>query len=121
MSDIKFNEEKVTNSLINIVIESWRFSKIFERVLTKLDAGDRSRYEGQYKWYVKKLQESLNEADLKLVNLEGQNYEPGVAATAININDFDSDDSLAIEQMLEPIIMGPEGILRHGTVILRKI
>ena len=121
MSDLTNKEEKVTNSLINIVIESWRFSKLFERVISKLDAGDRSRYVSQYQWYVKKLNESLNEADLKLVNLEGQNYEPGVAATALNINDFDSDDSLEIEQMLEPIIMGSEGILRHGTVILRKL
>jgi len=27
---------------------------------------------------------------------------------------------LIIEQMIEPIIMGPEGVLRTGTVLLRK-
>ena len=121
MPDTSTNEQKITNSLISIVIESWRFSKLFERVISKLDAGDQSRFVSQYQWYVKKLNDSLNEADLKIVNLEGQSYEVGAAATALNIDDFDSDDLLEVEKMLEPIIMGPDGLLHHGTVTLRKV
>lgn len=43
-----------------------------------------------------------------------------MAVTPLNIEDFAPDDLLIIEQMIEPIIMGPEGVLRTGTVILRK-
>jgi hypothetical protein len=44
----------------------------------------------------------------------------GMAASALNIGDFGPDDALLVDQMVEPIIMGPEGLVRSGTVMLRK-
>jgi len=44
-----------------------------------------------------------------------------MAASAINIGDFGPDDLLLVEQMVEPIIMGPDGLRRQGTVMLRKV
>ena len=44
-----------------------------------------------------------------------------MAVSALNIEDFDAEDTLLIDQMVEPIIMGPDGLLRSGTVMLRKI
>ena len=44
-----------------------------------------------------------------------------MAASAINIGDFGPDDVLLVEQMVEPIIMGPDGLRRQGTVMLRKV
>ncbi len=39
----------------------------------------------------------------------------------LNIEEFDSQDALVVDQMLEPIIMGPDGVIRTGTVTLRKV
>ena len=44
----------------------------------------------------------------------------GAAVTAINLDDFKPDDDLEIDQMIEPIVMSNEGVLRAGTVVLRK-
>ena len=33
------------NSLIDIAVEGWRFSKTFAKVLQKLDAGEAKRYQ----------------------------------------------------------------------------
>ena len=111
---------ELKESLISIAVESWRFSKVFERLLLKVDTNERNRYSNQYKWYQKKLNESLNQADLKLVNLEDQPYDIGMAVTAINIEDFDGEDELIVDQMIEPLIMNKDGIVKLGTVILRK-
>jgi hypothetical protein len=70
--------------------------------------------------YLKRLEESLEAAAMRLVNVEGQPYEPGMAAAALNLGDFGPDDPLLVDQMVEPIIMGPEGLLRAGTIMLRK-
>jgi hypothetical protein len=113
--------EALTQSILDISIESWRFGKLFDRLLSKLDAGEQGRYRGQYRWFQKKLEESLDVAQLKVVNVEGQLYNPGMAATPLNIDEFDSQDTLMVDQMLEPIIMGPEGILKTGTVTLQKV
>ena len=114
-------KETLTNSLINMAAESMRFSRLFERLLLKLDAGEQTRYRSQFQWFLKKVEEALGDAGMHIVNVEGENFDPGMAATPINIEDFDKNDDLIVEQMIEPIIMGSEGLIRSGTVILRKV
>lgn len=62
--------------IINMAIESWRFARLFERLLTKLDAGEHKRYVGQLRWFIKKTEESLDQVGLQLVNVEGHLYDP---------------------------------------------
>ncbi|WNJ99969.1 hypothetical protein L2D14_00755 [Thalassospiraceae bacterium LMO-JJ14] len=123
MSEEPSNEpttEALTQSLLDISVESWRFGKLFDRLLGKLDAGEQSRYRGQFRWFQKKVEESLVSAQLRVVNVEGQQYDTGMAATPLNIDEFDPNDILVVDQMLEPILMGPNGIIKTGTVTLRK-
>jgi hypothetical protein len=115
------NHEDLVKSLIDISVESWRFTRLFLRLLSKLDAGDGVRYANQLRYYIKRLEESLEIANMRLVNIEGQPYDPGMAATALNIGDFGPDDRLLVDQMIEPIIMGTGGLIRPGTVMLRKV
>ena len=113
--------EALTKSLIDIAVESWRFSRVFERLLAKLDAGEKGRYMSQYRWFLKKIEEGLGDAGMRIINVEGHPFDPGMAATPLNIEEFESEDALIVDQMLEPIIMGPEGVVRAGTVTLRKV
>ncbi len=112
---------QVEKSLIDIAVESWRLSRLFNRLITKLDAGESNRYVYQLRYFQKKLEESLDAAGLRLVNVEGHVFDPGMAASALNIGDFDPHDTLQVEQMLEPIIMGSDGLKKQGTVMLRKV
>lgn len=121
MEHIQSNSDVLLKSLIDISVENWRFSRLFARLLSKLDAGESTRYASQYRYHMKKLEETLAGAGLTLVNVEGHPYDTGVAATALNIGDFGADDVLVVEQMIEPIIMGSEGLVRRGTVMLRKV
>ena len=115
------SSDQLERSLIDVAVESWRFSRIFARLVSKLDAGEGSRYVNQIRYFQKRVEESLDASGLKLVNVEGQQFDPGMAASAINIGDFGPDDVLVVEQMIEPIIMGPEGLRKPGTVVLRKV
>lgn len=114
------DSQQLEQSLIDIAVESWRFAKLFGRVLGKLDAGEGSRYVNQVRYFDKKVEESLAASGLKLVNVEGQAFDPGIAASALNLGDFAPDDLLFVDQMVEPIIMGPDGIKRQGTIMLKK-
>lgn len=113
--------ESLEQSLIEISVESWRFMRLFSRLVNKLDAGEASRYVNQLRYFQKKVEENLESSGLKLVDVEGHPFDPGMAASALNIGDFGPDDHLLVEQMVEPIIMGPEGLKRQGTVMLRKV
>ncbi len=114
------SHERTEQSLIDMAVESWRFSRLFGKVVSKLDAGESSRYVNQLRYFQKKVEESLDASGLKLVNVEGHPYDPGMAASALNLGDFGPDDVLLVDQMLEPIIMGPSGLRKQGTVMLRK-
>lgn len=114
------NSEQMEQSLIDIAVESWRFSRLFEKVVSKLDAGESGRYLNQLRYFQKKVEGSLELSGFKLVNIEGQPYDTGMAASALNLGDFAPDDVLIVAQMVEPIIMGPNGLHKEGTVMLRK-
>jgi len=114
-------QEIMIQSVISLAVESWRFGKVFDRLLTKLDAGEQSRYKNQFRWFIKKVEEALEQADLRIVNVEGHLFDPGMAATPLNIEEFDANDTLMVDQMIEPIIMGKEGLIKTGTVTLRKV
>ena len=113
--------EQLERSLIDMAVESWRFARLFGRLVSKLDAGEGARYVNQLRYFQKKLEDSLEASGMKIVNVEGQPFDPGLAASAINIGDFGPDDVLLVDQMVEPIIMGAEGLRKQGTVMLRKV
>ena len=121
MPHVGKDDEQLEQSLIDIAVESWRFSRLFGKVVGKLDAGESVRYINQIRYFQRKVEESLDSNGLKLVNVEGQPYDAGMAASALNLGDFGPDDVLLVEQMLEPIIMGPKGLRKQGTVMLRKV
>ena len=113
--------DQIERSLIEIAVESWKFSRIFARVVNKLDAGEAGRYVNQLRYFQKKVEQNLDAAGLKLVNVEGHVFDPGMAASPLNIEDFGPEDALLVDQMVEPIIMGPDGLKKQGTVMLRKV
>ena len=115
---MELDYSKLQNSLISIASELFRFQKVFEKAISKLDIDERNKYVSQYAWFSKKVYKALDEANLKLLNIEGQLYDPGMA---VNIDDFDADDQLYVLQTIEPIIMQDDKVFKTGTVILGRI
>lgn len=112
--------EGYQDAVISMAIESWRFGRVFERLLKELDPSNKKRYDGHLRWLRKKVEDSLEQVGLRIVDVEGHTFDPGMAATPLNIEEFNPEDSLVVDRMLEPIIMGKEGLVKTGTVILRK-
>jgi hypothetical protein len=111
---------QLEQSVIDMAVEGWRMSRLFARIVSKLDAGESTRYVNQLRYFQKRMEDSLEASGLKLVNVEGHPFDPGMAASALNIEDFADEVPLLVDQMVEPIIMGKSGLKRQGTVMLRK-
>jgi hypothetical protein len=110
------DSETARRALLSLVTEGWRFSRVFARMINRLDAGEQSRYVSQFRYFAKKLEDSLLSIGCKLVDLEGHPFDPGMAATVLNLDEFTSEDKLVVDQMLEPVIMGEQGPLTHEAV-----
>lgn len=107
-------------ALIDVSVEGWRFARVFGRLLGKLDASEVPRYANQARYFLKRIDDSLQGVGLSIVSVEGQPYDAGMAVTALNIADFEPEDALYVEQMVEPVVMGPEGLVRGGTAMLAR-
>ena len=68
--------EVLTKSLLEVAVESWRFGRLFDRLLLKLDAGEQGRYRGQFRWFQRRVEDSLTDAGMRIVNVEGHAYDP---------------------------------------------
>lgn len=106
--------------LINLAVESWRLCRMFQRSIDASDIRAAGRQSNQVRYFQRKLDDSLAPLGLRLVTLDGQPYDTGMAATALNAADFGPEDTLYVDQMMEPIVMGPDGVRRTGTMMLRN-
>lgn len=115
------NIDRLKNSVIEIAVEHYRFKNTFMKAISKLDFDEQSKYMSQFAWFSKKVTKALEDAGLRIISLEGQAYDPGMAVTPLNIDDFEVEDELKIIQMIEPIIMQEDTVLKTGTVLLGRI
>lgn len=108
--------------LLKIIVESWRFMKTTENLINRLPAVDQLRYINRCQWYSKMLIENTALLGAKILVFDGQEYDNGMPVTALNLEEFGPDDTLVIEQTLEPTILDVTNnqLLKMGTVMLRK-
>ena len=118
------NKSKLPNlqaSIIDIAVEAWRFRRVFSNAISKLETTESSRYSNQYLYFFKKVESAIENANLKIINVEGKKYDIGLPVSPLNMEEFSQDDILVIDQMIEPIIMDSGKVLKSGTVILRRL
>jgi hypothetical protein len=106
--------------MAELAVESWRFAEEYRRLIFKLDANEQSRFESKLRYFKERVLSCLAGGGLSLVTLEGNRYEMGIAADVLNLGDYSSNDDLIIDQMIEPVIMGPNGIVRTGKAMVRR-
>ena len=104
--------------LIDLAVDAWKLARLFERVVARLDPGEQGRYLNQLRFLHRRIDGAVEIAGARLVSIEGHRFEPGQAATPLNLEEFPQDAELVVAQMLEPIVMGPKGVLRMGTMLL---
>src|SRR3546814_4292103 len=69
-------------------LDSWKFARLFTRVISKLDAGEQARYANQVRFFQKRIDSAAEVAGARIVTIEGQPFEPGMAASPLNLEDF---------------------------------
>lgn len=112
--------EKLKGNLISIASELFRFRRVFNKAISKLEVDEQSKYSSQFAWFSKKVAKALDESGLRVISIDGQLYDPGMAVTPLNLEDFETDDILYVEQTMEPIIMEGDSVIKTGTVLLRR-
>lgn len=106
--------------LIALANQAWRLSKLSKRVAEKLSHEDGHRAVSQIRYIEREIEDELQKVGLRVVDLAGQRFDSGMPVGALNAEDFQLSDELWISQTIEPVIMGPSGLLKYGVVMLSK-
>ena len=120
----KNNDAEIQNlkkNIIAVATELQRFKSVFMSAIGKLPMDEQTKYVSQYSWFDKKVKKALAEAGYTCVDIEGKIYDPEMAVTPLNIDEFQPDDILFVKQMIEPIIMNENSVAKTGTVLLGRI
>lgn len=115
-NELSYGTAPLEDALLDLVVEGWRFARVSARMIDRLDVGDSNRHASSLRYFVRRMETIMGACGLSIVNLEGQPYDPGIPASAMNLGDFGADVPLLIDQMIEPVIMGPDGLRRPGLV-----
>ncbi len=113
-------EPCASQALVDFAAEHWKLTRTVERCVPGMDPMDADRFLNHFEWYQRKTWAVLEEAGLILVDLTGQEYHPGMAATPLNLEDFPDwpGARFRVGQMVEPIVMERGRIRKAGTVML---
>src|SRR3546814_16012412 len=112
MAETENTESSATEALIDLAVDSWKFARLFTRVISKLDAGEQARYANQVSFFQKRIDSTAEVAGARIVTIAGQPFEPGMAASPLNLQDFGEGDTRFVDRMLDPIGWGNDGVLR---------
>lgn len=106
--------EAARAQVAEIAGDAWRLAKLLERVERKLQGADRDRCRIRREDCLNKLKRSLADFGVRLIDLEGRDYEAGVAIEPVGMDRFPGRRDWVIEAMIEPIVMGPKGLIKQG-------
>lgn len=105
---------------VKLALEAYKLASLTQTVLNQVDPTEAKKYSSRLAFILRNIQETLQESQLRIVPLEGVPFDEGLAISAVNLSEFDSRDDLIIDRVLEPLIMGSQGIVHSGIVSLRK-
>lgn len=65
--------ESLTQALISVADETWRFKKVFERLIATLSPAERDQILKQQKWFEQRIRTTLAESGIDTGKLNGWN------------------------------------------------
>ena len=116
-------EEKNFESIIDLIIESWRLNRFTKNLAEKInDNKIQKKSVNQITRFEKHFNATLETLNLKVLDFTGQIFETGLPILPINLEDFNADDILIVEMMFEPTIKKGDTaeIIKKGAAVLKK-
>lgn len=109
---------KNESPLLGLLVECWRLHAGCAPQLQQLEKSVVKPLTNRFRYFRNRLEESLAELGLKLLEIDGQVFGPGLPFHVLNITEQSEPEGLIVTQTLEPaIVNSTDGrIVRMGTV-----
>ena len=111
----------IMTEVAKIGVEFWKLIKSYERSVVLLPPDHQAKSKAQIRFSLNRLKTLLDDAGMSLVTFEGRPFEPNLPVTALNSDDYpDENETLVIDQTIEPTILHESDVLLIGKVMLAR-
>jgi hypothetical protein len=108
------------DALARLCVEYWKLSKAYSKVSDLLPEKEGRRVTAQVKFSELQLQAISEVIGVKVISFDGEEFSPGIAASADNAEDFDDGEVLIILKTIEPAIVYSMKVLSKGRVLVGR-
>ena len=117
----KADAETLQLAIAEIAAESWRYECALRKVLKHMDVMEAERFLRQYEYFTSKVDRAVAMAGLKVLDLSTQLYNPGLPIQVMNLEEFDEEDELIINKVIEPVILLENRVVKTGVVMVDRV
>jgi hypothetical protein len=107
-------------ALTQLAVQYWKLCAAFEREVALGAEGRREAGEAQLRFARRKLDTILEQEGMHLQTFDGAPWSPEIPASAINPEDVADGAGATIANTIEPTVIGAEGILHNGKILLKQ-
>ena len=110
-------------SVVDLIVESWRLNRHIKNLAERIaDPKIQKKSFNQVARFEKHLNSTLDALNLSVIDFTGEEFEDGLPILPINLGDFDANDVLFVEMMMEPTVKvaNTTEIIRKGAAVLGR-
>jgi hypothetical protein len=108
------------SSLAQLAVEYWKLLRAVERAISGMPESARERIASQARYASVRLEALLMEHKMSLQSFDGLDFEVNLPASAVNGDEFRSNEVTIVERTLEPAVISDMRVLLMGKVILSR-
>lgn len=113
------SENQVT-PVVGLVSVAWQLSRLAEQAFAHTPLNVRQRLEARLRFLESELRRAMISGGMEFADFTGQAYSEGVPLSIVNLEDFESTDSLYVSQMVEPTITSNGRVVALGKAAVAR-
>lgn len=106
--------------LAALAVHYWKLCATLDRELAFMAAERVQAAEAQLRFARRKLESVLDAEGLRIATWDGAEWTADIPASPVNAEDIGVDSTPVVDATLEPTIIGPDGIVHPGRILLRE-
>ncbi|WP_150525611.1 hypothetical protein [Roseibium sediminis] len=110
----------IVPGLADLLVDYWKLARGAVKAAGQLQEAESKRLLSQTKYAVRQLNGFADRCGFRIVEFEGLVFEPGIAASADNEDDFENETALIVTRTIEPAIICDMRVVRPGRVIVAQ-
>lgn len=112
--------DEIAQVVALLTSEWFKTSRRLSRLTKDVAPARMDRERAQLNYSQTRVEAALGELGVRLLTHEGSVFSAEIPAEPVNVEDFDSEDGLVVQETLEPTVVHDGRIISRGLIVLAR-